>query len=101
MYVLIGNKRLLLRLDRSRGEICLFSVAICSSVMYRTLSELCLFGVLTRELCTINCDDEPKMIKSNISIGKSVAETLKISWKASHSELHVQMLTEQDKIGPN
>lgn len=31
----------------------------CSSFIYKTLSELCRFGVLTRELCTMSCDAEP------------------------------------------
>lgn len=64
VYVPTGNKRLLLRLERSLGEFCLLSiddgdvVAVrllhvddgLSSSRYKTLSELCRFGVRTREL---------------------------------------------------
>lgn len=39
----------------------------CSSFIYKTLSELCRFGVLTRELCTMSCDAEP-VNKSHINI---------------------------------
>lgn len=37
----------------------------CSSFIYKTLSELCRCGVLTRELCTISCDAEPVNKKSH------------------------------------
>lgn len=65
VYVLTGNNLWLFRLDWSVCVICLMLLLfdgdkfVCSSFIYKTLSELCRFGVLTRELCTMSCDAEP------------------------------------------
>jgi hypothetical protein len=71
VYVFIGNKRLLLRLDlcdllvlpSSTGDVLADTddENESSAAIYRTLSELWRWGVRTRELWAISCDVEPKM----------------------------------------
>lgn len=77
VYVPTGNRRLLLRLERSFGDVCLLSTddgdAVVrvqlpagglSSSRYRTLSELCRCGVRTRELWTISWDWDTEFLIS-------------------------------------
>lgn len=95
-YVLTGNKRWLLRLDRSFGEVLLLSeiTLIWSSFMYSTLSELCRFGVRTRELCAINWDAEPekrKRVKNGIN--QMLMLMLLKNWIESRSHISVSKLS--------